>query len=76
MATKIVQVRHKVTGAKTFMAESALPHFPDYVKTPSQKSREEVPDGSAFPAGTAGSEPDDSTPTTSSASTTTTPKEK
>lgn len=50
MAIPMVQVRHKTTGAKTFLPETALRNFPDYVKTPSQKSRDQVPDGSAFPA--------------------------
>ncbi len=57
MAIPLVQVRHKTTGAKTFLPESSLQHFPDYAKTPSQKAREEVPDGTAFPAGTVGDEP-------------------
>ena len=48
MAIPLVQVRHKVTGKKTFLPETALPNFPDYVKTPSQKAREQVPDGTAF----------------------------
>jgi len=70
MAIPLVQVRHKHTGKKTFLPESSLANFPDYVKTPSQKAREEVPDGTAFPAAVDGA--DDSTPTaTSSASTTT-----
>ena len=70
MAIPLVQVRHKKTGRKTFLPESALRNFPDYVKTPSQKSREEVPDGTAFPVAVDGA--DDPTPTaTSSASTTT-----
>ena len=74
MAIPLVQVRHKVTGRKTFLPETALPNFPDYVKTPSQKSREEVPDGTAFPTETTGDEPADTTATattTSSASATT-----
>ncbi|TYP82073.1 hypothetical protein [Blastococcus xanthinilyticus] len=49
MAIPLVQVRHKATGKKAFLPESALPNFPDYVKTPSQKAREQVPDGTAFP---------------------------
>ena len=70
MAIKLIQVCHKGTGTKTFLPETALRFFPDYVKTPSQKSREEVPDGTAFPAAVDGA--DDTTPTaTSSASTTT-----
>lgn len=74
MAIPLVQVRHKITGAKTFLPETALPNFPDYVKTPSQKSRDQVPDGSAFPADTTADEPsdDDTKTTTTSASTTTT----
>lgn len=75
MAIPLVQVRHKKTGVKTFLPETALPHFPDYVKTPSQKSREQVPDGSAFPTETPGDEPaNPTTAATSSASAT--PKEK
>jgi len=53
MAIPLVQVRHKETGKKSFLPESALPNFPDYVKTPSQKAREQVPDGSAFPGAAA-----------------------
>jgi len=59
MAVPLVQVRHKTTGRKTFLPETALrlPDFRDYVKTPSQKARDEVPDGTAFPAETSGDEP-------------------
>jgi hypothetical protein len=57
MAIEMIEVYSKTTGAKTFMAETALPNFPDYARTPSQRSRDEVPDGSAFPAGTNGSSP-------------------
>ena len=53
MAIPLVQVRHKVTGRKTFLPETALRHFPDYQKTPSQKARDQVPDGTAFPINTA-----------------------
>lgn len=72
MAIPLVQVRHKVTGRKTFLPESALRTFPDYVKTPSQKSRDQVPDGTAFPAQTSDGDQPPATPTaaTSSASTT------
>lgn len=49
MAIRMIHVRHKVTGKKAFLPETALPNFPGYVKTPSQKARDEVPDGSAFP---------------------------
>ena len=61
------------TGKKTFLSETSLKTFPDYVKTPSQKAREEVPDGTAFPAEVAG---EDQQEATSSASTTTTTKGK
>ena len=72
MAIPLVQVRHKKTGAKTFLPETALPNFPDYVKTPSQKSRDQVPDGTAYPGAVEADEGDqDSTTATSSASTTT-----
>lgn len=50
MAIPLVHVRHKVTGAKTFLPETSLDNFPDYVRTPSQKARDEIPDGTAFPA--------------------------
>lgn len=56
MAVPLVHVRHKKTGEKTFLPESALRFFPDYVKTPSQKSRDQVPDGTAFPQ-TVGDQP-------------------
>lgn len=75
MAIKLVHVRHKTTGRKTFLPETALKTFPDYVKTPSQKARDEVPDGSAFPAQTSGDQPADTT-TPAAASAPTTPKEK
>lgn len=70
MAIPLVQVRHKTTGQKTFLPETALPFFPDYVKTPSQTAREEVPDGTAFPPEATGDEPAETTATTSSAPTT------
>lgn len=50
MPIPLVQVRHKTTGQKTFLPETSLRHMPDYVRTPSQKARDEVPDGTAFPA--------------------------
>jgi hypothetical protein len=53
MAIPLVQVQHKTTGAKTFLAETALPSFPDYVETSSQKAREQEPDGTAFPTAVA-----------------------
>ena len=72
MAIPLVQVRNKTTGVKTFLPETALPHFPDYVKTPSQKAREQVPDGTAFPADTGDqSSADTTTPAAASAPTTT-----
>lgn len=61
MAIPLVQVRHKKTGAKTFLPESALRFLPDYVKTPSQKSRDEVPDGTAFPLEIPGGQPENNT---------------
>lgn len=67
MAIPLVQVRHKKTGQKTFLPETALRYLTDYVKTPSQKAREDVPDGTAFPA-VAG---EDTTAATASAPTTT-----
>lgn len=68
MAIPLVQVRHKRTGVKTFLPETALRHFPDFVKTPSQKAREQVPDGTAFPATqTTGDQPEEN-PTTPPAS--------
>lgn len=48
MAVRMVQVRHKETGAKTFMADTAVKHFPGYVRTGSDKEPLDVPDGSAF----------------------------
>ena len=75
MAIPLVQVRHKVTGQKTFLPETALRHLSDYVKTPSQKSREQVPDGTAFPTETADDTSEETT-TTAAASAPTTPKGK
>lgn len=49
MAIPMIQVYNKVTGKKTFLPASALPNFPGYARTPSQRSRDQVPDGSAFP---------------------------
>jgi hypothetical protein len=82
MAIPLVQVRHKSTGRKGFMAESSLRYFPDWVKAPSQRAREEVPDGTAFAAEPAeenseSAEENSTTETTaSSASATTTTKGK
>ena len=77
MAIPLVQVRHKKTGRKTFLPETALRNFPDYVKTPSQKSREEVPDGTAYPADVAArAETDQKPAANSSESPATTTKEK
>lgn len=66
MAIPLVQVRHKTTGAKTFLPETALQYFGDYVKTPSQKALTEVPDGTAFPTTATDAESED-TPTTTTA---------
>jgi hypothetical protein len=79
MAIPLVQVRHKATGRKGFMAESSLRYFPDWVKAPSQKARDEVPDGTAFPTeedSTSTEEDSTTNTTTSSASATTTTKGK
>lgn len=70
MTVPLVQVRHKTTGVKTFLPETALPNFPDYVRTPSQKARDEVPDGSAFPTETTDDESADITTAAASAATT------
>jgi len=37
MPPRLVQVRHKVTGRKAVLAETALRFFPDYVKTTRQE---------------------------------------
>lgn len=76
MAIPLVQVRHKTTGAKTFLPETALRHFPDYVKTPSQKARDQVPDGTAFPAAPAADDESADTTTAATKSAPATTKEK
>ena len=38
----MISVRHKTTGAKTRLPETALPHFPDYVRTPTQRRSDEA----------------------------------
>lgn len=68
MAIKLVQVRPKGGGPKTFLPETALQHFPGYVKTGSQKARDEIPDGTAFPTETSDDESADTTTQAPSAS--------
>ncbi len=46
-------VRHKGTGQKAVIPEAALRHLPDYQKTAQQLRRDDIPDGTAFPADTA-----------------------
>ena len=36
MAVRLIWVRNKRTGAKALIAETALPHLPDYVRTARQ----------------------------------------
>lgn len=46
MAVRLIWVRNKRTGAKALIAETALPHLPDYVRT----ARQERADADATPA--------------------------